>query len=281
METVYHSCPVCDHPQIVEKWTVNGFPIAGCALCSAVFVRRKFTQDELTNWYTETDEAYDDDNVQSLSFYYERLKKLILNYRSPGRILDVGCSGGWFLDLMQGWDAYGLEISARDAAVARKKHGDRIFAGHFDAYPVPDEAFDAITMQDVFDHMPNPVEALEKCHSMLAPGGLLAIKVHDISCLYAKLTGPKFYAVIPPYHLFYYNRKSLSRVLHRTGFEVIEHRHIAHLLKVQTIFYRLSRANEKSTWHRIHLALRGTALGNVTIRKNLHDIITVIAKKRG
>jgi hypothetical protein len=62
---------------------------------------------------------------------------------------------------------------------------------------------------------------------MLKPG-MIVIKVHNISCSYAKLTGSGFYATIPPPHLFYYNRQSLSLALSKAGFQVVDSRFIGH-----------------------------------------------------
>jgi hypothetical protein len=67
------------------------------------------------------------------------------------------------------------------------------------------------------------------------------IKVHDISCLYARLTSKNFYAILPPYHLFYYSRKTLIRLLESTGFELGYASHIGHRLFLKTIPYRLAR----------------------------------------
>ena len=125
---------------------------------------------------------------------------------------------------------------------------------------------------------------LEKCRRLLRPGGLIVIKVHNISCFYAKLTGSKFYAVIPPTHLFYYDDRSLRRALSSSGFQVVDSNFIGHLLKVKTVFWRLShshvsQSNVKSPHYRIYKALDHTALGEMTFHKNLHDIITVLAVK--
>jgi 2-polyprenyl-3-methyl-5-hydroxy-6-metoxy-1,4-benzoquinol methylase len=194
-------------------------------------------------------------------------------------VLDLGCSKGYFLDAVQGWECHGNEIVASDAAVAQKRYGNRIVVGSFEDYPAREGYFDVITMQDVFDHFRDPIQALEKCHHMLRPGGLIVIKVHNISCLYAKLTGSSFYAVIPPSHLFYYDRRTLSQTLSKSGFQVVDSKFIGHLLKVKTVFWRLSRSNANSLSYRIYKTLDSTLLGEIKFHKNLHDIITILAMK--
>ena len=111
---------------------------------------------------------------------------------------------------MPDWECHGNEITKHYGMTAREKYGENIFIGPFDDYPLREGYFDVITLQDVFDHIRDPLPMLEKCHRLLRPGGLIAVKVHNISCLYAKFTGKNFYALIPPAHLFYYDKQTLG-----------------------------------------------------------------------
>ena len=54
--------------------------------------------------------------------------------------------------------------------------------------------------------------------SVASNSGLIIIKVHNISCLYARLSGPKFSALLPPFHMSYFNKKSLRVALSKTGY---------------------------------------------------------------
>ena len=279
----HQTCPICGGTNLKGLWTVKGFTITKCGSCSIVFVQEKVTAEQLALHYAGgTDEAYDDTNVDCLNYYYKKLEELIRSeVPRPGKILDLGCSRGWFLDVMQGWECHGNEIVAGDAAAARERYGDRIVTGSFEDYPMREGYFDVITLQDVFDHFRDPLPTLDKCRQLLRQGGMVVIKVHNISCLYAKLTGPNFYAIIPPSHLFYYDRETLARTLETAGFQVADSRFIGHLLKVKTIFWRLSRGDVNSGYYRAYKALDGTALGEFKIHKNLHDIVTVLAIKAG
>jgi SAM-dependent methyltransferase len=278
---LHRSCPVCGGEVLKRLWEVNGYTIARCAACSLVFVQNIVTPDELAAHYAgPKDEVYEDNNADCLNYYYEKLGTLIRkHFPQPGRILDLGCSQGWFLDVMTGWECHGNEIVAGDAEAARKRYGDRIVTGSFEDYPLREEYFDVITLQDVFDHMRDPMQALEKCRQMLRPNGMIVIKVHNISCLYAKVTGSGFYAVIPPSHLFYYEPKTLGRALSGSGFRVADSRFIGHLLKLKTIFWRLSRGDARSPFLRVYKVLNRTGLGELKIHKNLHDIFTMSAVK--
>ena len=280
---LHEKCPLCGSTDIRKKFKKASFTLDRCDNCTILFVKNILTKEEINRVYEEVFDhgAYDESNVEGLNFYYERLKKEIdQQCQNGGSILDIGCSAGQFLDVMQGWDRHGVEISDRYAAIARDKYGENIFSGNIEDYPLESDPFDVITLQDVFDHFTDPVSVLAKCRHLLKPNGHIFIKVHNIGCLFAKLTQSNFYAIIPPVHLFFFNVKSLSHLLENSGFSVGGHKFIPHILKLRTVFYRLAGESQESFYFKIYKALRGTFIGDkIYIRKNLHDIVTMYAQK--
>ena len=277
---MHSACPACAGTALKRQWKVNGYFIARCKSCSLVFVENIVTPEELNAHYSAWDSSYDENNTDCLTYYYEILRGLIESRcPQPGKILDIGCSAGQFLEVMKGWECHGNEISEAFSSIAQQRFGGRVVTGLFEDYPLREEYFDVITLQDVFDHLRDPIAILNKCNAMLKPGGLIVIKVHNISCLYAKMMGSRFYAVMPPTHLFYYNKATLELVLGKTGFQMVDSRFVAHLLRIRIIFYRLSRGDRQSLFFRLSQWLEASALGEAKIRKNLHDIITVMAVK--
>jgi SAM-dependent methyltransferase len=277
------NCPVCDSPDPRDLYQVKGYTISRCGTCDLTFVRDVVTLRQLEEHYAGTSEEYvyrSDDNVQLLKRQYARLRDILERLRpNRGSLLDIGCSAGHFLSIMQGWKRHGTEIVREVAAIAGRISGGEIHAGPFETYPGLPGSFDVITLQDVFDHFIDPKANLERCRELLKPGGLIVIKVHNIGCLYAKLSGKRFYAILPPDHLYYYNERSLGYLLRQGGFQVRETAFIPHYLQIKTVFYRLAQGNERSLAFRIFKRLEHTSLGNMHIRKNLHDVITIIAVK--
>lgn len=263
---------------------VNGYTITRCLSCRLVFVREQVTIPELIQYYSQSDgEDFvyaDPENVENLNYYFRKLKELIERRIPRGRILDVGCSAGYFLDVMSGWERYGIEIPSTWAEMARKTYGDHIHVGTLEDSHYEDGFFDVITLQDTFDHLVDPLDSLDRCRRILKPGGRIVIKVHNIECLYARLSGRAFYAIIPPSHLFYFSRKTLALALDKSGFAMETSTFIAHTLFLKTIPYRLSRSNQRSLFYKIYELLDRSPLGNIKIRKNLHDVITVVGVKR-
>lgn len=281
----YHcECPLCAAKRLRDLYDdVNGFTIVKCLECGLVFVKERLSAEDLLAHYeadkdnpTYTEQA----NVTNLDYYYNRLRSLIESRLKPGRLLDIGCSAGYFLDTMSGWDCYGIEIPSTWADVARTKYGERIHVGGLEDAKFPEEHFDVITFQDVLDHLPNPFAYLQTCNRLLRPGGLVVIKVHNISCLFARLWGRRFYALVPPYHLFYFNETTLKMALNNNGYEPLLTTFIAQRLFLKTIPLRLARARRDGLYYRAFQMLDSLPIGRITIRKNLHDIITVIGTKR-
>lgn len=280
---VYHlKCPVCESKNIKDKYKLKDYIISECLDCSAVFVKEILTDDFLKNFYqkSEGDFVYEDANQQLLSYYYNKIKSEIEKIKpAKGAILDIGCSAGFFLNIMEGWERHGTEIAEKFGQIAKEKIGANIYIGSFEDYPIRENYFDVITLQDVLDHFIDPVKNLKKCYQMLKPGGLLVIKVHNISCLYAKIKGANFYAIIPPAHLFYFNEQSLKYTFNRVGLRFLKSKFIGHILQLKTIFYRLSSDGRNKFYFKLSKLLEKNILGNIRFYKNLHDIITVFATK--
>ena len=291
----YDNCPVCSSSKLKVKYkNVKSdakdvtFDIVECENCKLQFVLNKVSKEFLDNYnaldtYVSNYVYCDDNNNENLKFYYRKLKERITKrFKISGKILDIGCSAGCFLEIMSedsSWDCYGVEISPKTVAIAKSKFGENIYEGSIETFEAEEGSFDVVSLQDSLDHMVNPKAVLEKCYRLLKKGGLLIVKAHNISCLYSKISGRNFYAIIPPCHLFYFNKSSISKLLEVCNFKLSWFGFIPNLLKIKTIFYRLARYNENSIFFKIYNFLDKTYIGNINIKKDLHDIFTVFAIK--
>lgn len=93
-------------------------------------------------------------------------------------LLEVGCAEGWFLDeaKARGMNVIAIEPSVEHADLARS-NGFKVLDGFFpDAAPA-DGKFDFIVFNDVFEHLPEPIEAIQSCEALLKPGGVLVLNL--------------------------------------------------------------------------------------------------------
>ncbi len=278
---VHTFCPICSCNELKHKYFINDFDITQCQSCKFIFVKDTPTQDELDCYYRGGmwNVAYlDKDNTENLKYYYRNLKNIITERITSGKILDIGCNAGYFLDVMEGFERYGIERS-QAGEIAKERYGDNVFVGIFEEYKAPGFLFDCITMQDVLDHITDPVAVLKKCNGLLKPGGLLIVKVHDMDALYAKIMAEKYYAFIPPGHLSYFNQDSMEIALDKASFDIVSYKYMGHLLFISTAVFRMDK-EQKGLWFYLYNLINNNWIGRIKVYKNLRDVMTVVAVKK-
>ncbi|HZV67177.1 MAG TPA: class I SAM-dependent methyltransferase [Telluria sp.] len=99
------------------------------------------------------------------------------------RVLDVGCNTGAFGQAIKkkiGAEVWGIEPNPEAAAIA-STHLDHVLVSVFnEELPLPDNFFDAITFNDVLEHMPDPWAALKLAASKLTPDGVVIVSIPNL-----------------------------------------------------------------------------------------------------
>ncbi len=90
----------------------------------------------------------------------------------PGRVLDVGCGSAKYPG------AVGLDISS--GAQADVVHDLDVFP-----YPFEDDTFDQVLMQDVLEHLAEPIKVIEELHRICRPGGRIHLRTPHFSSVLA------------------------------------------------------------------------------------------------
>jgi 2-polyprenyl-3-methyl-5-hydroxy-6-metoxy-1,4-benzoquinol methylase len=155
--------------------------------------------------------------------------------RPGARLLDVGCAGGAYLELMRdlGWDVRGIEVDPGATSAARELGLEVREGTATDIDPSIDGTFDYVTMGHVIEHTHDPVQALRAAHRVLEPGGQLWIGTPNLESLGARIFRHRYRALDPPRHLVLFTPDSLTAALHQTGFSDV----------------RLARASATAAWH--------------------------------
>ena len=151
-----------------------------------------------------------------------------LDRRAPrrGTLLDIGSHAGRFLRLARadGWNGEGLELNPKTAAFAARVSGAVIHHGNVHTFSAA-HCYDAVTLTDVLEHVPRPLDVLSRVRTFLCAGGWLAIKVPNGPAqrlkehLRARLSlGYRASIADNLVHVNHFSPASLSRALERAGF---------------------------------------------------------------
>jgi len=147
------------------------------------------------------------------------------------RLLDIGAHVGKLVHTAAraGWDAEGVELNPTTAAYAAKRTGRPIHCCSASELAAEGRAFDAVTILDVLEHIPQPVPVLTALWDVLAPGGWLALKV---PCGINQFRKEQVCALLRPghrinlannlVHVNHFTPQSLTAALQRAGFTEIE-----------------------------------------------------------
>ena len=97
----------------------------------------------------------------------------------PRTVLDVGTYIGRFLELATnaGFDAEGIELNLRAADFAERRTGRPIHRVKAQELADSGRRYGAVTMIDVLEHIPQPAPVVAALRNLLAPGGVLVVKV--------------------------------------------------------------------------------------------------------
>ena len=147
---------------------------------------------------------------------------MFLAAQPGGKLLDVGCGSGERLEKMRrlGWTVSGIDFDAEAVRVARDRGLD-VSCGTIPGTWFPTEAFDAVTMNHVIEHVPHPIELLEECNRILKPGGKVVLTTPNSSCWGHKLFEEHWRGLEPPRHLHVFCPSSIEQTLRRAGFGVV------------------------------------------------------------
>ena len=255
------ACRLCgsdrSRPYLARVYAHAGvaYDLRRCVECGLVFVHPFPELATLRGFYTERYFHCDFSCGVRSGSYLETEKSRVEEYREAlreiqarkpaGRLLEVGCAAGSFLNYARraGFETAGVDISDWAVETARSQFGLDVRRGRLQEARLPDQSFDVVFLGDLLEHEPEPVGFLREVGRVLKDDGLVAIKVpvyvnsfyyrflrrlpwqwtlgkFDLRLLHA-LKLHTAGGELPPYHLFEYSPRTLGRLCESAGLKVI------------------------------------------------------------
>ena len=201
----------------------GGYQIVRCRGCGLVFVNPRDSEDVILQQYRENQTspiAYYQATRSVDSMNFGSLLDAVQNVLPRGRLLDIGCNVGTFLEAARGrgWSGEGVETNRKAHAICLQKSLP-VTLGTFGKDLPPnlgETPFDWVAMNDTIEHFPDPRAALQKAARILRAGGILSILTPNLKSVLGRV-----FQIKPKEHLFYFEPDTLLRMLVETGFKVV------------------------------------------------------------
>ncbi len=137
-----------------------------------------------------------------------------------GRLLEVGCANGYFLNAARtSYEVVGVEPSRWARDHARKRLGIDIADATLEEARFADASFDVVAFIDVIEHVPDPLGMLREAARIVRPGGIVYLVTPDVESVSARVLGGRWWGLRPA-HIYYFSRASMTRMLEKAGFHV-------------------------------------------------------------
>jgi SAM-dependent methyltransferase len=214
--------------------------IARCARCGHMQLDPIPAESLLTAAYANAaSEAYIEEERGQRETARRALARIEAHARRRGALLDLGCWVGFLLAEARerGWKTTGVEPSEFASSFARDRLRLEVITAEILQAPLPRHSFEAVVMGDVIEHLVAPAMALGRVRDVLAPSGVLWLALPDAGSRLARAMGRRWWSVLPT-HVQYFTRRSITTLLARNGFDVLE---IGTAPKAFTVGYYLER----------------------------------------
>jgi SAM-dependent methyltransferase len=236
------TCLVCGSTHIQKELTCKDFVATGhefdlyrCINCSFLFTNPRPSISEIGPYYQSDRYVSHAGNKSGFSFMYKvydivrdysikQKLKLIKSYHKNGKLMDLGCGLGYFLNgaiADNTFEAIGIDISQEAIDYVKNKFGYTVLP-ETSLDLLPSQEYDVITQWHVLEHVHQLNARMEQLHRLLKTNGTLFIAVPNSSSWDANKYKSFWDGYDVPRHLYHFNQKSFSQLMENHGFSVVD-----------------------------------------------------------
>lgn len=295
METI-NKCLVCGGNNISNHLTCKDYVATGeefelqkCSDCTFLFTNPRPKESEIYKYYQSDKYISHSGKKEGFGLMYKvydivrnysikQKLNLIKSYHKDGRLLDLGCGLGYFLNGAiqdKTFSCEGMDVSEDAISYVRKTFG----------YTVKNESelndylkgtFDIITQWHVLEHVHKLNERMIQLSYLIKPNGTMFIAVPNSDSWDANKYQAFWDGYDVPRHLYHFNQKSFNTLMNNHGFEVIETKPL--LFDAPYISMR-SEVHKGSKLTMLKGAINGLISNSKAKSKNDYSSLLFIVKK--
>ncbi len=260
----YSSCPVCQYTQLQPFVTSKDYAVSGetyqivrCEQCKTALTQNSPDVANIGQYYqAESYISHSNTRKGLINNLYHIVRNYMLGRKKTlteqvtavkeGKLLDIGCGTGYFLDTMQqtGWQVQGIEVEEKARNFAIQSFGLQVNSPEVLPTLQP-ESFDVITLWHVLEHLHNLNSYLNQLLQLLQPQGTLIIAVPNYDSYDAKHYGKEWAGWDVPRHLWHFCPTSIDILAQRHELRVVQR----HLMPFDSFYVSLlSEKYKNNSW---------------------------------
>jgi len=224
-EEIY--CDLCGSDKNILWDIARSNKLSRCKNCGLVFtnprIKNAKEKDQIiySESYFQQKSRMTDEMLKARKKTYQFEIQSLMDFVKNGRILDVGCGMGVFLESFgKEWEKYGCDISSYALSIAQEK-GVEVYQGEFEHLDLKKDFFDVVYFRASLHHTYSPKKCLKNAHKILKPNGLIAICMSN-NC--SGIAGRLFKGHVKSYeqgHNYLFSHSTLNRYLADCCFELL------------------------------------------------------------
>jgi 2-polyprenyl-3-methyl-5-hydroxy-6-metoxy-1,4-benzoquinol methylase len=189
-DLIYRNCPICNHKGNPTYTRPDNLIVDKCPNCESYFLNSIPTENQLLNFYQnytfnqstqkKLTKSYAKKIMKINPFNDVRISELVsmVDIKNK-RILDIGCGDGQFLYLLKkiGAAVVGIDLDIQSVSFIKKfLNIPTVYNMNIEQYSIDiSDTFDIIFLNDLFEHLSNPIETLKIIKKLLRPNGIIVI----------------------------------------------------------------------------------------------------------
>ncbi|PIR93149.1 hypothetical protein COT99_02305 [Candidatus Falkowbacteria bacterium CG10_big_fil_rev_8_21_14_0_10_43_10] len=224
-------CPLCGVRKDEPLFTKQGFRFVRCQDCGIIYVNPQMLPGKLVDEYREDSAAnrswkdilLSPAQVEFNNKNYGIILDVVERYQRKGRVLDIGCSFGHFLDLARrrGFTVEGMELENEAVKYARKELNLTIHQKVLVEAGFAGGEFDIAAALGVLEHVSDPLNFLKDINRILKPEGVLVLTLPNVVSLVCMVLKEKARCFTGRNHLTYFSLPTLDKMLNKAGFKIV------------------------------------------------------------
>jgi 2-polyprenyl-3-methyl-5-hydroxy-6-metoxy-1,4-benzoquinol methylase len=200
------------------------YDLVECLNCGVIYFNPMPTVLELDTFYSASYYDFDKSREEGKGMAFA---SRLMRWKPTGKFLDVGCATGFFINGIRrhsNWEVYGTDYGESAVRYAREKLGLTVVQGDLVDAAFPDAFFDYVHVNNVLEHVLNPIQLLKECRRIIKPDGVFFLSVpngfNDSLDLIDFWKEENLPARSKSGHIFFFPAQTLLMLFEQLGFEL-------------------------------------------------------------